>query len=102
VTKLKEIKIKRAAVMIFTTNQRRVLEVSANAKKNLDGLPYFIVQSVEKEIPRSESYATLVDAPWYVEIPTYQMFAHRPSVVNKILVKENEPVEKGVALNSIN
>ena len=57
--KLKEIKIKRAAVMIFTTNQKRVLEVSANAKKNLVGLPYSIVQSVEKEIPRSESYATL-------------------------------------------
>ena len=40
----------------------------------------------------------MVDAPGYVEIPTYQMFAPRPSVVNKILVKENEPVEKGVAL----
>ena len=57
--KLKEIKIKRAAVMIFTTNQKRVLEVSANAKKSLGDLPYSIVQSVEKEIPRSESYATL-------------------------------------------
>jgi len=40
----------------------------------------------------------MVDAPGYVEIPTYQMFAPQHSVVNKILVKENEVVEKGVAL----
>jgi multidrug resistance efflux pump len=40
----------------------------------------------------------MVDAPGYVEIPTYQMFAPQSSVVNKILVKENEAVEKGVAL----
>lgn len=40
----------------------------------------------------------MVDAPGYVEIPTYQMFAPQHSVVNKILVKENEIVEKGVAL----
>jgi multidrug resistance efflux pump len=40
----------------------------------------------------------MVDAPGYVEIPTYQMFAPKPSVVKKILVKENEPVEKGVDL----
>jgi multidrug resistance efflux pump len=40
----------------------------------------------------------VVDAPGYVEIPTYQMFAPQPSVVNKILVKENEAVEKGIAL----
>ena len=58
-SKLQEINISNVAVMIFTTNQKRVLEVSAIAKKNLDGLPYSIVQSVEKQIPPSESYATL-------------------------------------------
>ena len=40
----------------------------------------------------------MVDAPGYVEIPTYQMFAPQASVVNKILVKENEAVEKGAEL----
>lgn len=40
----------------------------------------------------------VVDAPGYVEIPTYQMFAPRPSVVGKILVKQNETVAKGSPL----
>lgn len=40
----------------------------------------------------------LVDAPGYVEIPTYQMFAPKPSVVDKILVQENEMIKKGATL----
>ena len=44
----------------------------------------------------------MVDAPGYVEIPTYQMFAPQPSVVDKIIVKENQVVAKGSPLIQLN
>ena len=57
-SKLQDANIKNVAIMIFTTNQSRVLELTAQARKNLEDIPYAIVQSVERELPSSESYAT--------------------------------------------
>ncbi len=58
-SKLQEMNIQNACVMIFTTNGTRTLEVSAKARANLGGVPYSIVQSVERQMPAGESYANL-------------------------------------------
>jgi outer membrane protein TolC len=58
-SKLQEINIKNVAVMIFTTDEVRILEVSAKARASLEGMPYSIVQSVERHLPTGESYANL-------------------------------------------
>lgn len=44
----------------------------------------------------------IVEAPGYVEIPTYQLTAPASSLVEEILVKQNETVTKGATLIRLN
>lgn len=56
-SKLLNAGIKKVAIMVFTTNQARTLEINALALKKLQGVSYAIVKSVESHLPTTESYA---------------------------------------------
>ena len=72
--------VDNAAVMIFSTDPARVVEVAAQARVALDGLPLALVQSVERQLPPSESYASR-GIPPLIELSRQLQSQGRPALL---------------------